>query len=487
MSHPLGEYELVIGLETHVQLKTATKLFCGCATRFGAEPNSQVCPICTGMPGMLPVLNRHAYELGVRAALALHCEIAPFTKFDRKNYFYPDLPKSYQISQFDVPISKNGWLEAAGEGHTVRVRIHRAHLEEDAGKLLHPESPVGRADYSLVDFNRSGVPLLEIVTEPDLTTPADAHAYLTELKQVLQYTGISDCDMEKGSLRCDANVSVRLRGATVLGTKTEIKNLNSFKFIVKALEHESERQIRVLEGGGRVVQETRLWDPVVGETRVMRSKEEAHDYRSFPDPDLQPFVITAEEVERIRRTLPEMPAARRRRFVESSGLTERDAEILTADRAIADYFEACAALHAAPKLLANWVIGELRKEMNERHLEAESLAEKLPPARLVELARLVEDGKITRLVGKDVLAEVLTSGAAAGRIVADKGLAQIADAGALEPLVDKVIAANGKTVADYRAGKKPALAALIGQVMRETKGKANAPLVTKLLQDRLGA
>ncbi|MBI3269627.1 MAG: Asp-tRNA(Asn)/Glu-tRNA(Gln) amidotransferase subunit GatB [Planctomycetes bacterium] len=452
------------------------------------------------MPGVLPVLNRAAYELGIRAALALHCEIAPFTKFDRKNYFYPDLPKAYQISQFDIPLSRQGWLDVDVAGRALRVRIHRAHLEEDAGKLLHPElreggDPAddggggggvraGRAGYSLVDFNRSGVPLLEIVTEPDMRTPEEAYEYLTALKRVLQYSGVSDCDMEKGSLRCDANVSVRPRGSETLGTRTETKNLNSFKFLAKALAHEAARQIKVLEAGGRVVQETRLWDPIAGETRPMRSKEEAHDYRYFPEPDLVPFVITPAEVERIRAALPEMPAERCARFVEQLGLPPKDAEVLTTDRGLAEYFESCVALENAPRAIANWLLGDVRKEMNERHLDIESLP--VRPERLVELVRLVEGAQITRLVGKDVLTEMVVSGKDAAAIVREKGLLQIADAASLGPIVDKVLGANAKAVTDYRAGKKAALSSLVGQVMKETRGKANAPLVTRLLQEKLG-
>ncbi len=488
-----SRWEMVIGLEVHVQLKTASKLFCGCPNRYGVSPNTLVCPVCLGMPGVLPVLNREAVELAIRGGLALNCEIAPFTKFDRKNYFYPDLPKNYQISQYDLPITRQGWVEATMDaGRTLRVGVTRAHLEEDAGKLIHPEikpeddaaGPAARrGDFSLIDFNRCGVPLLEIVSEPDMRTPEEATAYLTTLKQMLQYIGVSDCDMEKGSLRCDANVSVRTPGETRLGTKTEIKNVNSFKYIAKALAFEAERQVRILEGGGRVAQETCLWDQVREATRPMRSKEEAHDYRYFPEPDLAPLRIGADWVERVRKALPELPHARRRRFVESYGLPAYDAGVLTDARASADYFEACVKLHGNAKTVSNWLMSELRKEMNERRLDFAGLA--LQPESLVALIRLVDEGKVTRQVAKQVLAEMFATGKPPAAIVDAQGLGQIADAGELAKVVDEVIAGAGKVVADYRSGKKAALQGLIGHVMRVTRGKANAQLARELLEQRL--
>lgn len=496
----LGDYEMVIGLEVHVQLKTATKMFCGCANEYGAQPNSRVCPVCSGMPGVLPVLNRRAVEIAMRAALALNCEIAPFTKFDRKNYYYPDLPKNYQISQYDLPISTHGFVEAPLDGGTIRVGITRAHLEEDAGKLIHPEirleredgdgegtgkSSGRRHDFSLVDLNRSGVPLLEIVSEPDMRTPEEATAYLTTLKQILQYIDVSDCDMEKGSLRCDANVSVRRKGAKTLGTKAEVKNVNSFKYVAKALAYEARRQIDLIESGGTVKQETLLFDQVNEVTRPMRSKEMAHDYRYFPEPDLTPVKIGRDWVEATRRALPELPHKRRARFVQELGLPAYDAGVLTDTRASADYFETCARLHGNAKTVSNWLMGELRKEMNERRLEFGTLT--LAPAALVELIRMVETSKITRLVAKDVLAEMLATGKAAGAIVADKGLGQIDDAAELGRMVDEVIAGCPKIVDDYKGGKKSAVQSLIGQVMKATRGKANAQRVRELLERKLDA
>ncbi len=487
------DYELVIGLEVHVQLKTRTKLFCACANRYGAQPNSLVCPICLGMPGVLPVLNREAVDLALRVGMALNCEIAPWTKFDRKNYFYPDLPKNYQISQFDQPINARGFLEVPGEPDRVRVGITRAHLEEDAGKLVHPElrleaeegggSTGKRMDFSLVDFNRCGVPLLEIVSEPDLRSPESATAYLTTLKQVLQYLDVSDCDMEKGSLRCDVNVSVRRRGTEAFGTKVEVKNVNSFKFVAKALSFEAARQIEAVESGGKVVQETRLWDQGAERTRPMRSKEEAHDYRYFPDPDLTPLRIDAPWIDRIRKTLPELPHLRRERLVRDYGIPPYDAGVLTDSRPSADYYETCVRLHGNAKTVSNWVMSELRKEMNERHLDFGDLP--VSPEPFVDLIRLVDEAKITRLVAKDVLGEMFTAGKGAMEIVMQRGLLQISDEGELGKVVEEVVRTCEKGVQDYRGGKKSAIQSLIGQVMRLTKGKANAQLVRDLLVRRL--
>ncbi|MBI2899355.1 MAG: Asp-tRNA(Asn)/Glu-tRNA(Gln) amidotransferase subunit GatB [Planctomycetes bacterium] len=456
----MTEYETVIGVETHVQLRTRTKLFCPCEVRFGAPPNSLVCPVCLGHPGVLPVLNGHAFELALRAALALRCEIASFTKFDRKNYYYPDLPKNYQISQYDLPFSHDG--RVAFDGGT--VGIIRAHIEEDAGKLIH-DGP-----RSLVDLNRAGVPLVEIVTKPDLRSGDEAYAYLTELKSILRYAGVSDCDMEKGELRCDINLSVRPRGHRELGVKTEIKNLNSFRYAKMAIEVESKRQVRALEGGEPLRLETRLYDPERNATEVMRTKEEAHDYRYFPEPDLPPVRITKGMVERARAALPEMPAERRARLVRECGLSEYDARVLTGSRAMADFFDR-AAKRLNPKTAANWLGNEVNKVLNEKKIELESSP--LSPESLVQLVRLVETGAITATTAKELLPDLLMRGGSPEQIVAARGLAQVSDAGALEAAAANAIAANPKAVADFRGGKEATLKFLIGQVMREMKGRAN--------------
>lgn len=358
------DWETVIGLEVHVELKTATKIWCNCSTKFGAPPNTNVCPVCLGLPGVLPVLNEQVLAYAIRTGLAFHCEIAPFSKFDRKNYYYPDLPKNYQISQYDLPIAVNGYLEINADGQRRRVGITRVHMEDDAGKLVHAGATITEANYTLVDYNRTGVPLLEIVSEPDMRSPEEARAYLEKLKTMLQYLDVSDCKMEEGSLRCDANISLRPAGSTTFGTKTELKNLNSFRAVQKGLEYEQERQMQVLEDGGRVVQETRTWDETRNITQTMRSKEEAHDYRYFPDPDLVPIVMSAGKVAAIRATLPEMPDARQRRFIDTYGLSEYDAASITASRALADYFEAVVKRHGDAKAVANWLMGEMAKHLN---------------------------------------------------------------------------------------------------------------------------
>jgi aspartyl-tRNA(Asn)/glutamyl-tRNA(Gln) amidotransferase subunit B len=473
-------YEMVVGVETHVQLETRTKLFCGCEVRFAAPPNSLVCPVCLGHPGVLPAINRAAFDLALRAALALNCEIAPFTKFDRKNYYYPDLPKSYQISQYDLPLSRDGWVEIAGDdGAAKRVGLVRAHLEEDAGKLVHEEAGAR----SFIDLNRAGVPLLEIVTKPDLRSPQETHAYLTALKTILQYAGISGCDMEKGQLRCDLNISVRPRGAAGLGTRTEIKNLNSFKFAKRALELEFERHVRCLERGERIVQSTWLYDAAKDETRMMRSKEEAADYRYLPEPDLPPVRIAREWVEEARRALPELPAAKRERLMREYGLSEYDASVLAAERPIADFFEAAAKAHGTPKTVANWVVNELARVLNEKKLDAAAM--KIAPGALAELLRLVDAGTVTAASAKEVLAEVAASGRPPSELVRERGLAVITDASAIEAAVDQAIASNAKAVADYRGGKEASLKFLVGQVMKATKGKVKAPDVEAALRAKL--
>ncbi len=472
----MADYELVAGIETHVHLKTRTKLFCGCPTDFGAPPNTQVCPVCLGHPGSLPVLNREAFELALRAALALNCTIEPFTKFDRKNYFYPDLPKNYQISQYDLPFSRNGWVEI-GDGR--RIGILRAHLEEDAGKLLHEEGG-GR---SFVDLNRTGIPLLEIVTLPDLRSPEEAYRYMTALRSILRAAGVSDCDMEKGELRCDLNLSVRPRGATELGTKTEIKNLNSFKFARAALEYESDRQIRAIKAGEKIVQETRLWDTSRNVTRSMRTKEEAHDYRYFPEPDLPPIRVPEEWIAKARASLPELPHARRVRLADAYGLGGEDARILTEDRAMGDFFEEAARLSGRPKQAANWIVNELNRILNERKTGMEGI--RVTPQGLADLIGLVEKGTLTGANAKEVFAEMVSGGRAPAELVKEKGLGRVTDASAIEDFARAAIEANPKAASDYRGGKAVALKSLLGNVMRQTKGRADPKLVEETLKKLL--
>ncbi|MGE5280540.1 MAG: Asp-tRNA(Asn)/Glu-tRNA(Gln) amidotransferase subunit GatB [Deltaproteobacteria bacterium] len=473
-------YEPVIGLEVHVQLKTRTKVFCGCANAFGAAPNTHVCPVCLGLPGSLPVLNAEALRAGAKVGCALGCTARTLTKFDRKNYFYPDLPKNFQISQFDMPIAEHGRLEIDREGDGVRtVRIKRVHLEEDAGKLLHPEG----SDASLVDFNRTGAPLLEIVSEPDLFSPEEAYAYLTELKLLLQYVGVSDCDMEKGSLRCDANISLRPAGTQGLGVKTELKNMNSFKAVRAALTFEIARQAQALGAGEALVQETRLWDENAQRTRSMRSKEEAHDYRYFPEPDLPPFTFTPQTLEALRRELPELPRARARRFCADFGLARPEAMVLISSREMADFFEEAAGLFADAKKVANWLMGPVLAQMNARRATLADLG--FAPAGLVELMRLVEDGVLSHLAGKEVLALMCDTRRGAAEIVKEKDLAQVSGEEALTGIVEDVIRNNAASVADFRAGKEKALMFLVGQVMRLSRGKANPKVVGEILKKRL--
>jgi aspartyl-tRNA(Asn)/glutamyl-tRNA(Gln) amidotransferase subunit B len=477
------DLETVIGLEVHVELATESKIFCGCSTEFGAPPNSNVCPICLGMPGALPVLNKKAVEYAMRAALALNCEIASFCKFDRKNYFYPDLPKAYQVSQSDQPLAKNGYIDIKVDGETRRIRINRIHMEEDAGKLLHAGDDIAAASSSLVDLNRSGVGLIEIVSEPDIRSPEEARLYLMELRTILQYLGVSDCKMEEGSLRCDANVSVRPRGSNDYGTKTEIKNMNSFRSVFRGLEYEAERQKEAVLAGESIVQETRHWDEVRGITVSMRSKEEAHDYRYFPDPDLVPLTIDRSWVEEIRRDLPELPAAKRQRFVTEYNLPEYDAEVLTASRNVADFFDATVRLFPDPKAVSNWFMSEVMRLLNAEGKEIQETA--LTPERLAKLLKLIQDGTISGKIAKEVFEEMFKDGGDPAEIVKRRGLVQISDEGQLIPIVDEVIAANPKVVEDYRGGKEKAFTFLVGQVMKATRGKANPGLVNKLLKERL--
>lgn len=472
-------YEVVIGLEVHVELQTKTKIFCGCATSFGAEPNSRTCPICLGHPGTLPVLNRQAVEYAMKAAMALNCEIGSVSRFDRKNYFYPDLPKAYQISQLDFPIGVNGYIDIEVDGKTKRIGINRLHLEEDAGKLTHEMGG------SLVDLNRAGTPLIEIVSEPDLRSPEEAYAYLEKLKAIMEYCGVSDVKMEQGSLRCDANVSIRPVGETKLGTKTELKNMNSFRGVLRGLQYEVARQIDVVESGGRIVQETRRWDEGQGKTLSMRSKEEAHDYRYFPDPDLVTVEIDDAWKERVRATIPELPDARKARYVSQFGLTEYDAGVLTSSVKLADLFEETMRHTDDAKAAANWLMGDLLGYLNQNGLELADV--NLDGQGLGEMIGLIEKGTISGKIAKTVFKEMLETGKSPQTIVEEQGLVQISDEGALLEVVDRVIAANPQSVADYKAGKQKAAGFLVGQVMKETKGKANPGLVNKLITERLNS
>ena len=474
----LARYEPVIGLEVHVQLATATKIFCGCPTGFGAPPNTNVCPVCLGLPGALPVLNRTAVELAIKAALALNCQIRPYSRFARKNYFYPDLPKGYQISQYDQPYSEHGWVDIVVDGVSRRIGITRIHMEDDAGKSIH-DGFKDSGQRSYVDLNRSGTPLAEIVSEPDMRSSDDAYAYLTELKQVLQFVEVSTCDMEKGHLRCDANVSVRLKGAEKFGTKAEVKNLNSFRFLKQALDFEIARQVALIESGERVVQETRLYNPDLGETFSMRSKEDAHDYRYFPEPDLVPLRIGSEWIERVRASMPELPAKKRARFTGELGLSEYDAEVLTASRAISEYFETVARVSGNAKLAANWVMGDLMAALKngETPVTAENLG---------QLVRLIAAGELSGKLAKDVLPKMIATGDSAAVIVEREGLRQIADTGALDQIVAGVIAANPKQVEQYKSGKTTVINFLVGQVMKASRGQAKPDVVTDLLKQKLG-
>jgi len=479
----LVEYEAVIGLEVHAELKTKSKIFCSCSTEFGADPNTQVCPVCLGLPGTLPVLNKRVVEFAIKAALALNCKIAEYSKFDRKNYFYPDLPKNYQISQYDLPIAANGYLTINIDGKEKRIGITRLHMEEDAGKLIHSNDDISRADYSLVDFNRTGVPLIEIVSEPDIRTPEEARVYLEQLKAILQYTEVSDCKMQEGSLRCDANVSVRPKGSSKFGTKTELKNMNSFKALQKALEYEINRQIELLEKGIPVVQETRTWNEQKGITETLRSKEEAHDYRYFPEPDLVPLVIDREWVEEIRKSLPELPSERKNRLIRDYGLPEYDAEVITSSKALADFYDECVDIYDNPKEISNWVMGELLRLLNANNMEVEDSP--IKPKDLVGLLELQKKGVISGKIAKQVFDEMFETGKDAETIVKEKDLVQISDVGELEEIVDRVMEANPKSVEDYRNGKERALKFLVGQIMKETKGKANPQLVNEILKKKL--
>ncbi|MZG29820.1 MAG: Asp-tRNA(Asn)/Glu-tRNA(Gln) amidotransferase subunit GatB [Nitrospinae bacterium] len=477
------KYETVIGLEVHVQIKTKTKIFCSCSTEFGSPPNANTCPICLGMPGVLPVLNKQFLDSAMKACLATHCAIEPMNRFARKNYFYPDLPKGYQISQMAHPLGTSGFININVDGKQKRIGLTRIHMEEDAGKLIHGEN-LGSPGKSYVDFNRTGVPLCEIVSEPDIRSPEEARAYLTELKAILEYTEVSDCNMEEGSLRCDANVSIRPVGQKEFGTRTELKNLNSFKFVQKAIEYEVDRQTRILDQGESVKQETRLYDSDKGETFSMRSKEEAHDYRYFPDPDLVPIEISEAWIEEIRKTIPELPEQKRERFVNDYGIPEYDAGVLTSSKFLADYFEQCATQFSKAKIISNWIMGDLLRELKKdnRNIEESPVS----PSALVELLKLIDSATISGNIAKGVFEEMYQTQKPADRIVEEKGLKQITDSSAIEKIVDEVIEANPSQVEELRGGKEKVLGFLVGQIMKASKGKANPGMANKLLKEKIG-
>lgn len=478
------DYEIVIGLEVHSELKTKSKIFCGCSTAFGSEQNTNVCPVCLGLPGVLPVVNEKVIEFAIKAGLALNCEILPFSKFDRKNYYYPDLPKNFQTSQYDLPIAVNGYLDIEVNGEQKRIGITRVHMEEDAGKLVHAGS-IATSDYSLVDYNRTGVPLIEIVSEPDMRSPEEAKAYLEKLKAILQYIDVSDCKMEEGSLRCDANISLRPSGSDKLGTKTEIKNLNSFKSVQRGLEYEAARHEEVLEDGGKIIQETRSWDENNGVTVSLRSKEQAHDYRYFPEPDLVPIIVDPATIDEIRKNLPELPDARKARLTADYGLSSYDAGVITASRAMADYYDEIIMLNVDAKIAANWLMGEVLKHLNNANMDIEACP--VTPKKLAGLISLIDKGTISNKIAKTVFEEMWTTGKDAEVIVKEKGMVQISDAGEIIGIIDKVIADNPQSVADFQAGKEKAIGFLVGQTMKQTKGRANPEMVNKLLRERLQA
>ncbi len=472
-------YETVIGIEIHAELRTKSKIYCGCTTEFGGEPNTHCCPICTGMPGVLPVLNRSVVEYAVKAGLAMNCSISEFSKQDRKNYFYPDLPKAYQVSQFDLPLCKGGSVEIEAGGKSKIIGITRIHIEEDAGKLMHDEWETG----TLVDFNRCGVPLIEIVSEPDMRSPEEAKAFVENVKSILEYLDVSDCKMQEGSLRADINLSVRPVGQEKFGTRTEMKNLNSFRSILRAAENETQRQIKEIEAGGVILQETRRWDDNKGYSYAMRSKEEAHDYRYFPEPDLVPVVVDGEWLGRIRTSLPELPAARRSRYISEYGLPEYDAGLLTSSRYLADFFEEAVRESSNTKAVSNWIMGDMMRLLKDKALEADSVP--FPASHLAALVSLIDKGTISGTIAKKVFEKMFETGKSPQLIVKEEGLEVVSDTGALSEAVRKVLEANPQSVADYKSGKEKAFGFLVGQAMREMKGKADPQTINKLLKEEL--
>ena len=477
------KYTTVIGLEVHSELKTKSKAFCSCSTEFGGEPNTHVCPVCLGMPGALPVLNKQVVEFAIRAGLALDCEIKKFNKFDRKNYFYPDLSKNYQISQFDKPICEGGHIDIEVDGQTKRVGITRIHMEEDAGKLVHSGATIKTSDSSAVDYNRAGVPLIEIVSEPDMRSAAEARAYMEKLKAILEYTEVSDCKMQEGSLRCDANISVMPEGATEFGTRAEIKNLNSFRALERAIEYEIQRQIQLVEDGGTVVQETRTWDDGKGMTLSMRSKEEAHDYRYFPEPDLVPVEIDDAWIARVKSELPELPAARKARLMQEKGLVDYDAENIVSTKAMAEYFDEAAKHTEDSKGIANWLLGDVSAYLNSENIAIEQFP--ITPANLGEMVNLINKGVLSSKLAKKVFAEMLKTGKTPQALVKELGLEQISDEGAIVKIVEETLAENPQSIIDYKAGKDRALGFLVGQIMKKSRGKANPEMVNNLLKERM--
>ena len=474
------QYEAVIGLEIHAQLLTDTKIFCGCSTRFGSEANTQTCPVCIGMPGVLPVMNEKAIGYVVKTGLALNCEIPSLSRFARKNYFYPDLPKGYQISQYELPLCGRGHIEISVNNNRKKIGLTRIHIEEDAGKNIHD----GGGNESFVDLNRAGVPLMEIVSEPDIRSPGEAVAFMKKLRSIVRYICVCDGNMEEGSLRCDANVSIRPSGQAELGVKTEIKNINSFRFVEKALDYEIRRQIKALKDGGRIIQETRLWNPEKGITEPMRSKEEAHDYRYFPDPDLMPIEFDKSWIEEIREGIGELPDARRERFMKEYKLSEQDADVLTAEKATAEWFEQAVKSGGDPKTVSNWIKGDLARLLNEENMQiSESL---LTPKHLVEMLALIDKGTISGKIAKTVFEEMYKTGKDAGAIVKEKGLVQISDEAGIEKIVDEILDNNPEEVERFRAGEAKLMGFFVGQVMKETGGKANPKIVNELLREKLG-
>lgn len=475
------EYEAIIGLEVHAQLLTKSKIFCSCSTEFGAPPDTQTCPICLGMPGVLPVLNRKVVEYTVKMALATHCDIASFCVFARKNYFYPDLPKGYQISQYELPIAKNGYINIQVDGQTKRIGIVRIHMEEDAGKLIHDD----HRPISYVDFNRTGVPLIEIVSEPDIRSPHEASAYLKKLRDILRYLEICDGDMEKGSFRCDANISLRRGGSSIFGTKAELKNMNSFKHVQRALEYEIKRQTDILQDGGEIIQETRLWDVHQGITVSMRCKEEAHDYRYFPDPDLVPIAVDPEWIGNIKNTLPELPDAKGERFITEYGIPEYDAGVVTSSKSLANYFEAAVQEFPQPKVVSNWIMAELMRELKKDERDIEECP--VTPTHLANMLKMIEDGTISGKIAKTVFEEMYRTGKDAEAIVKEKGLIQVTDEGIIQRYIEDVINENPEQVEAYKHGKEKLFGFFIGKVMKKSKGKANPKLVNEILKKRLSS